>query len=73
MKVLWIVVGGLIFAGCSTQPILKEEDYAKYCSEPGACEAYLRARMLQYQNVGGVVVGIKSPPPPPPENKTSKF
>jgi len=65
MKVLWIAVLGLVFVGCATQPILKDEEYAKYCTEPGACEAYLRAKMLQYQNIGSVVVGVKSPPSPP--------
>ena len=66
MKVFWTAVWGLIFAGCSLHPILDEKDYTKYCSEPGACEAYLQARMLQYQSIGGVVVGVKSPPPPTP-------
>ncbi len=65
MKILWIAVLGLVFVGCAAQPILKDEDYAKYCTEPGACEAYLRAKMLQYQNIGSVVVGVKSPPSPP--------
>ena len=65
MKVLWIAVLGLVFVGCATQPILNDEDYAKSCTEPGACEAYLRAKMLQYQNIGSVVVGVKSPPSPP--------
>ncbi len=65
MKVLWIAIGGLILVGCATQPILKDEDYAKYCTEPGACEAYLRAKMLQYQNIGSVVVGVNPPPSPP--------
>lgn len=66
MNVLWIAVLGLVFFGCTTRPILNNEDYAKYCTKPGACEAYLRAKMLQYQNIGGVVVGVKPPPPPPP-------
>jgi hypothetical protein len=64
MKVLWIPLVGLVFVGCAAQPMLNEGDYAKYCTEPGACEAYLRAKMLQYQNIGSVVVGVKSPPSP---------
>lgn len=69
MKFLWIVMGGLILVGCATQPILNDEDYAKYCNEPGACEAYLRAKMLQYQNIGSVVVGVRSPSSPPPRDQ----
>ena len=69
MKALWIAVGGLVFIGCATQPILNNEDYEKYCTKPGACEAYLRAKMLQYQNIGSVVVGVPSPPSLQPKDK----
>ena len=64
MNVLWIAIAGILFVGCTLQPILNEEDLEKYCAKPGTCEAYLRAKMLQYQNVGPVVVGVPSPPVP---------
>ncbi|MGI9284981.1 MAG: hypothetical protein ACR2P1_06300, partial [Pseudomonadales bacterium] len=58
MRVLWFVFVGLLLLGCATQPILSDEDYTKYCTKPGVCETYLRAKMMQYQNIGPVVVGV---------------
>ena len=62
MKVLLFIFVGLLLLGCATQPILSEEDYTKYCTKPGVCEANLRAKMMQYENIGPVVVGVMPAP-----------
>ncbi len=49
-------------SGCATRPGLAQKDYEKYCAEPGPCATYLRAKILQYQETGSVVVGVMGVP-----------
>ncbi len=57
---LWIA--SLLSIGCSTHPVLSQEDYAAHCNPPGVCKGYLRARIMQYNSMGPVVIGVMPPP-----------
>ncbi len=65
MSMLRLVAFGIasvLWMGCAMKPVLSHKEYETYCKIQGACEAYLRGKMMQYQQVGGVVVGVMPAP-----------
>ncbi len=60
VAILWIV--SLLSIGCSTRPVLSQEDYAAHCKPLGVCKGYLRARIMQYNSMGPIVIGVMPSP-----------
>lgn len=66
MRAILFLVAIIFSCGCAARPVLLEQDYRTSCKTPGACEALLRGKMMQYQQIpgmgGGIVVGVMPAP-----------